>query len=138
MAAARELVIDRRVTRAAIGGSDAGVDDEAIVVRAGLAVDHLMAVEAGDAFLSVLAHLVFVDDGILVVAVTLGALAAGLHVIRRRLLRDDGRALGVDDVSRHDQGRAKNQGDEDGAEVHEFVLVQIFWRVQSFNHWNAR
>ena len=37
MAAAGKLLVNRRVTGAAIGGRDASVDDEAIVIRAGLA-----------------------------------------------------------------------------------------------------
>ena len=86
-----ELVILAFVTGLAVGRGDGGVDDEAVVVRAGLSLEHLMAVQACDAFYRVLAHLVFVNNGILIVAMTFGAFAAGFDEVRIGLLDFNGR-----------------------------------------------
>ena len=131
VAAAGELFIDRRVTGAAVGRGDAVVDDESIVVGAGLAGEHLMTVEARHALLRVLAHLVFVDDGILVVAVALGALAAGLDEIRIGLVNDDARSLRVDEICRDDQPGGDDDGNEDGAEVHGASFSLVLANVNS-------
>ena len=125
MAAAGKLIIHGLMTNPAVGGGDAGVDDKTIVVRAGLPRLHLMAVQTGDALLSMFAHFVFMDDGILVVAMAFRAFAAGPDKVRIRLLNDDAGPLRVDQIRRHDQTRGKDDGDEDGAEVHKASLNPI-------------
>ena len=95
MSAVQKLFVDGGVARFAVRGAHAGVDDEAIVVRAGLAGGDLMAIKAGDAFFGVFAQLVFVDDGILKIAVALGALAAGTDKGRAGLFDLDPGAAGI-------------------------------------------
>ena len=115
MAAARELVINRLVARATIGGRNAVVDDKTVVVRSRLPRRNLVAVEAGDALLGVLAHLEFMDDGILVVAMAFRAFAAGAHKGGVRLLNNEGRPPGIDEASRNNQAGGDDNGNKDGA-----------------------
>jgi len=70
------------------------------------------------ALLRVLAHLVFVDDGILGVAVAFGAFTAGSDKCGAGLLTDDAGTLRVDQIGRDNQTRGNDDGDEDGAKVH--------------------
>ena len=114
------------MTNPAVGWRDAGVDDKTVVVCAGLPRLNLMTVEARHAFLCVLAHLVFMDNGILEVAMTFRAFAARRHEIRVRLLHHDARPFGVDQISRDNQARADDDGDENSAEVHKSIFSPFF------------
>src|SRR5262249_33576873 len=95
-----------------------GDDGESVVLLALLSLRRLVAVEAVDALLRMLAHLVFVHDGILRARVTVGALAGGADELRAGLLRLDGRAGPVGDESGADKGKRDGDRDEDGAEGH--------------------
>ncbi len=78
--AVQKFLIDLFVASAAIAGGDvAGGDDEAVMVFGLLSGRGLMAVEAIHAAFGVLAHFVFVNDGVLGARVAVGALAAGAN-----------------------------------------------------------
>src|SRR6185437_6510189 len=79
MTAAQELLVDGFVTGAAICRAYLGVDDKSVVIGAGLARRHLMAIEAGDTLFGMFTQLVLVNDGILKIAMAFGALAARAH-----------------------------------------------------------
>jgi len=68
-----------------------------------LAVGGLMAVEAVDALLRMPAHLVLVDDGVLLPDVTFGALAGRADKGGGRLIGLDAWPLTVDQKCREDQ-----------------------------------
>ena len=75
VAAANKLLISALVTTAAVARGHLFGDDEAVMILALLVVCRLVAVQATDAFLSVPTHLVFVNDGILLLSMALGAFA---------------------------------------------------------------
>lgn len=79
MTAAQELLVDRFVACPAIRRAHCGINDEAIVVGAGLTCRNLMAVEAGNALFGMFTQLVLVNDGILKIPMALGTLAARTH-----------------------------------------------------------
>src|SRR6476661_3208176 len=74
VSAAQEFLIHRLVTAAAVAGGQLARDDEPVMLLSLLAGGGLMAIEAVDAALRVTAHLVFVDDRVLLLRVALGAL----------------------------------------------------------------
>ena len=67
MAAARKLLVDLLMAGAAVSRRDMGGDDEPVVVLAIwlLSFLRLVTIETANALAGVLAHLVFMDDGIL-------------------------------------------------------------------------
>ncbi len=78
VAAVQKFLIDLFVASAAVAGGDVACgDDEAVVVFGFLSSRGLMAVEAVYAALGVLAHFVFVNDGVLGARMAVGALAGG-------------------------------------------------------------
>lgn len=81
-----KFLIDLFVTATAISSGDvAGGDDETVVVSALLSGRGLMTTEAVNAALGVLAHFVFVDDGVLGAGVTVGAFAGSAYQFGTRL-----------------------------------------------------
>src|SRR5215813_7398272 len=78
--AAHELLVDLFVAGAAVGGRNVRRDDKAVVILtiSFLSFLGLMAIEAVDALRGVLAHFIFVDDGILLAGVAFGAFACSL------------------------------------------------------------
>jgi len=56
----------------------------------------LLTIEAADALTSVLAHFIFVDDGILLAGMAFGALARGLSEVRVGLIRFNSRTRTLD------------------------------------------
>ena len=118
MPAAQELLVDRLVTAAAVAGGQLRRDDEAVMLLLLLAGGRLMAVEAVDALLGVQAHLVLVDDRILLPLVALGAFAGRAHERRGRLIGFDARPRAVDQERADDQSERNDDGDEDRTERH--------------------
>ena len=121
MAAMQKLLIDALVAAAAVAGRQLRDNREPVMFLALLSSRGLVAVETADAALRVPAHLVLVDDGILLVAVALGALAGRPNGSRRRLVDLDARPRAVDEERADNQRKRDDDGDEDGPEGHAVI-----------------
>src|SRR3954462_2815663 len=75
-----------------------------------------MTIEAVDAALGVAAHLVFVDDRVLLASMALGAFAGRAHRGSGRSLRVHARSRPIDQQRTDDQGECDHHRNEDGAE----------------------
>jgi len=125
MTAAQELFIDCFMAGAAIRRCDPRIDDKTIVIRAALAHGHLMAIQAGDAFLRVRAQFKFVDDGILQVPMALGALAARTNEGCARLIHFRPRTARVHEKSRDHQASGQSDCDKDSAKSHRGLMMPM-------------
>src|SRR5262245_51756374 len=79
MPAAEKLLIDRLVTAAAVASRQLRRERESVMILLALPLRRLMTVKTVHALLGVRAHLVLVDDGVLLRCVTLGALPRRAH-----------------------------------------------------------
>lgn len=79
MAASEELLINALVTCAAISGSQARYDNKPVVLQALLVLSRPVAIETVDVLLGMLAHLVFMHNGVLLPRMAFGALARSPH-----------------------------------------------------------
>src|SRR5579859_4569874 len=73
MPAVGKLLVDLLVARAAVSSSHLRADDEAVVFFLLLALRGLMAIQARHSLGGVLAHLIFMHDGILLPQMAFGA-----------------------------------------------------------------
>ena len=133
MTAAQELFIDCFMAGAAIRRCDPRIDDKTIVIRAALAHGHLMAIQAGDAFLRVLAQLKLVDDGILQVPMALGALAARTNEGCARLIHFRPRTARVHEKSRDHQASGQSDCDKDSAKSHRGLMMPMLVLVRGLS-----
>ena len=120
VAAVEKFLIDLFVASTAIAGRDvARGDDETIVVFGFLSLGGLVAVEAVDAALGVLAHFVFVNDGVLGARVAVGALASGADELGARLFgfRFGARAINEEGSDNHRE--SDGDSDEDVTKGHD-------------------
>jgi hypothetical protein len=122
MAAPQEFLVDRLVTAPAVAGGQLRRDDESVMVVLRLTGSGLVAIEAVDALLGVPAQFVLVDDRILLLAVTLGALAGRPHEGGGRLIDFHARSGTVDEKGADDQGKRDHDRDEDRPECHAGIL----------------
>src|SRR6476661_3229598 len=123
MAAPQKLLIDRLVTAPAIAGGQCRHDREAVMLLPRLRSRRLMTIEAGDAALGMPAHLVFMDDGVLLAGVAFRALARRTNGGRRRLLDLDARAGPIDQEGAHDEAEGDDDRNEDRTERHGNRLI---------------
>ncbi len=73
--AAQKFLVDVFMARAAIAGGEMIADDESVMVHFVLARGRRVAIEARDVLARVDRHFVFVDDGVLLTRMALGAFA---------------------------------------------------------------
>jgi hypothetical protein len=118
MAAAQILAILVGVALATVGGGQRLGDGKASVRQRLLALDGLVAIQAGHAHLHVATALELVDDGRRLAAMALRALARGADEGRRRLLHLDLGAKSADYQGGDDQRAADGDGNENRAEGH--------------------
>src|SRR6516162_8673731 len=85
MPAAREFLVHRLMTGAAIGGRQRCSQRETVMLLRLLILGRLVTIETGDAFARMGAELVFMDDRMLRSRVTLGAFPRRPYEIRSRL-----------------------------------------------------
>jgi hypothetical protein len=118
MAAVEKFLIDRFVTAPAVAGRQLRRDGETVVFHPGLRGGRLVAVETIDTLLRVPAHLVLVDDRILLPRVALRAFAGRAHECRRRLVRFHPRSRPVDQEGADNQAERDDDRDEDRSKRH--------------------
>ena len=124
MAAAQEFLVDAFVAGATVARRHVRRDHEAVVVLALLLVRGLMAIETVHALFGVSAHLVLVDDGVLLPDVALGAFAGSPHQALCRLLSLNRWPRPIDQERGDDDGKSKYYGYEYGTERHRIVSHQ--------------
>ena len=118
MAAAQVLAVLRGVALAAIRRGQRLGDREPAMLQRLLAIDGLMAIQAGHAHLHMAAAFELMHDGRGLAAMAFRALAGGADEGGRRLLQLDLGAKAIDDERGDDQRAADHYGNEDGAEGH--------------------
>src|SRR5262245_1360633 len=118
MPATEELLVFGFVTAPAVGGGDGLADLEAVMGFLFLLLGGLVAFQAGDAFRGMDAHLVFVDNGVMLLRVALGALARGLDEGCAGLPCLDRGPTSIDEKAREHQRETDDQSNEDRAKRH--------------------
>jgi len=121
VAAAREFLVDLFVAGAAIARSHLSGDYEAVVILFLLTLRGLVAVEAGNAFPGVLAHLKFMNDGILLMRMAFRAFAGGHDELRVGLVHLNAGPSPLDEESTKNQSEGDDEGDEHISKRH-YVL----------------
>src|SRR5215813_7927201 len=96
VATAQKLLINILVTAPTVACGQTADNGESVVVFAFLSICRLMAIEAIDSFLRVLAHFVFMDDRILRTRVAIGTLSRSTHEFRFWLLSLNAGTCAVD------------------------------------------
>ena len=118
MAAAQELLVDLRVAGLAVGGRHPPGDFKAVMVLLLLTRGGLVTVQAVDVLRGVGAHLVLVNDRVLLRRVAFGALARCADRRRGGLLDVGLWAGAVDEKRANDERKRDDDRDEDRAEGH--------------------
>src|SRR5215471_5461311 len=118
MAAALKLLINLFVTGAAIARSDARRYDEPVVLFFLLTLLRLMAVQARNSLLRVLAQLVFMDNGILLVGVAFRAFACRFNEVRSRLIDLNAGPRSMQEESTQNESERNRDCDKDRTERH--------------------
>lgn len=118
MAAAKKLLIDRFVTRPAIGRRHLSVDFEAVMRFRFLPFRRAMALQAAHMLLRMFAQFVFMDDRILLIGMAFRTFAGCPHQRGRRLVDHRRWTARMQSEGSDDEYTRDRQSDEHESKIH--------------------